>query len=487
MTDPESDELYDELRRKLADYGSPPSDAVWAGIRQRVPARPTPALRPRSYRRVGTLLSLLLLLTAGLVAGIYQWAKPPAGAAVATADQPAAPRQPANQPTTAIRPAPPTGQEQPAGLAATTPPAAADVSNALRAPAGHGAVAAPKTKRPALSQTRAMAFAGRRSGQLSSRIKKPARAAVGSRMGATAGGAALLPAAATATESPAALATGGLAAELQPLPVTLRLPALAAPVVAGVGRRPMPYTPPYRRLAVQLLAGPAITYRRLGLSADSATRQVEKLERPATGYTAQLGLTYALTPRLTVLAGLGYAEYATEYALTLRTTTTNYATFTRPVLVYRNASPDTLFVRDTTASRFVSQEQRQIRNRDTYHFVTVPVQVQYRVGSSDRLSYDFLLGGTLSLYTGGRTTQLLGGSDCNCQQTTWTRANSPFRVASLGLTAGAGINYRLLERWSLALQHHFTYLLTPLAADPARTNRHLFSAGLRAGVTFDLR
>ncbi|RTQ48847.1 hypothetical protein EJV47_14710 [Hymenobacter gummosus] len=64
MTEREPDHLFDELRRKLEDYGSHPSADLWAGLEQHLAAQP--AAPQRQWRRVALWLAaacLLLLLS----------------------------------------------------------------------------------------------------------------------------------------------------------------------------------------------------------------------------------------------------------------------------------------------------------------------------------------------------------------------------------------------------------------------------------------
>ncbi|GGF12018.1 hypothetical protein GCM10011383_24050 [Hymenobacter cavernae] len=238
-------------------------------------------------------------------------------------------------------------------------------------------------------------------------------------------------------------------------------------------------------MAVQLLLGPALSYRHLGrLSTDPVQSEMEKLERPAESYSAELGLTYALTPRLSLLTGLGYSEYATRLDLTVKQPVVVYESFRRPVLEYTtNGLFNTLYVPDSIPSSN-EEEQQRVRHRDVYRFVSVPLQVQYQLGTAGRFSYGLTLGATANLYVGGRTTQASG---CGCDQDSWNLGKSPFRMVSLGLTAGSSLRYRLAGRWNLSLQPTFNYLLTPLAQTPDRSARHILSAGMRTGVSFDLR
>ena len=81
MTDHQSDDLYDALRDRLADYGQEPPAPLWASIRAQLPPPvAAPQLRPRARRRKLAALALLLLVVASV--GTWQWWRPdgrPAG------------------------------------------------------------------------------------------------------------------------------------------------------------------------------------------------------------------------------------------------------------------------------------------------------------------------------------------------------------------------------------------------------------------------
>ncbi|OUJ72227.1 hypothetical protein BXP70_19810 [Hymenobacter crusticola] len=527
--DPNSDELYEELRRKLADYGSQPSEEVWAAIRQRVPAAPTPALQVRRrVRRRTVAASLLFLLLSGvLVARYYYQVKWFTQDLSPTAQGPMAT-------TTRGSKVPRPSAALPGGAApvATTPPAdraialnvqrngspqreassAALQNSSQTNPEPHSDLRASQDLGTAQPTRRALDATAPGVALAKSKQKQAARAASGKQTSSSETAAQLRSSVADASQTPALERSGEAArttssapllpdrtanaqvgaseselALLQSLAVSLALPAVQTPLVMPVPSPPTlppPPAPVGSRLAVQLLAGPALSYRYLGRpGSDTLTNAVEKLERPAESYSAELGVTYTLTPRLTLLTGLGYTEYATRLDLTVKQPVVVYASFQRPVFQYTNGSFNTLYVPDSVASGDTEAEQH-VRHRDVYRFVSVPVQVQYQLGTAGRFGYGLLLGASANLYLGGRTTQASG---CGCEQDNWHSSGSPFRLVSVGLTAGTTISYRLAERWRLNLQPTFNYLLTPLAQDQTRSARHLLSAGMRTGVSFDLR
>ena len=229
-----------------------------------------------------------------------------------------------------------------------------------------------------------------------------------------------------------------------------------------------------RRWAVQVLAGPALTYRVLGTRAVLATApplyspgvisnsntpaDLAQLERPALGGGVQANLQYTLTKRWDLRAGLGYSEFATRLALQQM----------RPTAFSR--SPDS-----TTS----------IHRRDTYRFLTVPVRLGYGRNLSARWRVSLLGGLDASFYLGGTSTE---GSACACQPRTWGPSGSPYQAFSVGASLGGEVRYRLNERWALLAQPTGTYLLTPL--NKVSTNyyeRHLFGASALLGAAWDLR
>lgn len=262
--------------------------------------------------------------------------------------------------------------------------------------------------------------------------------------------------AATPAISGAAALTAQALAQLQARAVSLQLaaaPALAQPQEVAVA----PNAPPAAllpRWAVQVLAGPALTYRQLsGAPALNATApialpitagvqyrpvmaSVAELERPALGGGAQILVRCALNARWSLSAGLGYAEYATRLALQQ--------------------------VRSTSAVRFAGQDSTttSIHRRDTYRFVTLPLRVGYAKPLSPRWSVGLLAGADVAFYVGGSSTE---GSACACQSQTWGLTGSPYRRVSVGASLGAEVRYRLNGRWELLAQPTATYMLNPLA------------------------
>ncbi|MCC2545386.1 outer membrane beta-barrel protein [Hymenobacter sp. BT175] len=532
MTEHESEELYEELRQKLADFGSQPSAGVWAGIQSQLQP-PPPAPKPWYLRRRGTSLLLVGLVLVCVLIGLRQQktthvtasANPattsgsrgettetaPAASATRISDAGAssasesAKRRPA---TTSRELAARSAAPSPALISTTTARAAAALSE-QSGPAR-------KMSRPLASAvpTRRSTFVSGRSVAAARRRKRPVLVAVldtrpgsattanqpNDRAGRAASGVRFpsAPASSTATstvtapttasalnpaEVPAAphasvlanaagpvaapsLLTSGSTNELTPLnriASVLQLPAApgfsmlttAVTLPEPEAKRTLP-----NRWSVQLLAGPTLSYRQLD-TAGRASRP-EAYERATTGYSAQVGVTYAAGPRLRVQAGLGYAEYATRLDVNL--VTPQY-----------------------TGNRFTGNREQRVQQRDTYRFVTVPLLLYYELGERGAFSYSVLGGSTVAFYTGGRTTRP-DACLCEGQQTTWGTTNNPYKTASVGLTLGAALNYQLTPRWQLRLQPAANYSLTSLTRpDAGLATRRLWALGGQGGISYNLR
>lgn len=476
MSEQESDPLYDALRRKLTDYGSPPPETVWAGIQQQLPKQPT----TRSTGRKGLFALLGLLLLVGIGGVVYRYAfSPPQPAVVAAsrlATSGAAPAAAADAAPTAssvhtqavtsaadaaLRPAAAPAQ-------ATTPVRAASAGNSRRGPATAASAttaadAAAHVTQPARRKILLLTRPTRRHSQMRyatqhTRSLHQLRSAQGlAGVPAPEDGSTLL---LGAEQQRSKLLTDNRLLSIPRLfpfllatNATLSVPGLGAlpaplPTPAAPAQRPLPPTEKRPRWSVQVLGGPALTYRTLSKQAYRGFP--DSLERPAVGYALHLLVGYAPTPRLQLTAGVGFAEYATALNLRLQ--------------------------HDTIQQRY--------RHRDTYRFVQVPVQAQYWLREQGRLQVGLLAELAPSFYVGGRVTS---GGACACETQTHTAPDSLYRHLSLSATVGATVSYRLGGRWRVFLQPAASYFLSPITQQPARVDeRRPVAVGVRGGLSLDL-
>jgi hypothetical protein len=207
-------------------------------------------------------------------------------------------------------------------------------------------------------------------------------------------------------------------------------------------------------------AGPTLSYRTIGAApAALGTRpDFAHLERPAVGVGAQVQVRRVLSGRWALAVGLGYQQYATRLAL----------------------------------QQGDSAGAPRLRLRDTYHVLTLPVQLSYALGAPrGHWAKALLLGAELGWYRGGRSTE---GSDCHCQQRTYPAASSDSLYAphSLAISLGLDLRYRLggpASRWQWLVQPTGRYVLTPFtqANTAGFSPRQPFSLGLLTGFSWDIR
>ena len=277
-------------------------------------------------------------------------------------------------------------------------------------------------------------------------------------------------AASTASLTAARLAIGRVEAPA----VAVQLPAFAGPLVRSQPDSAYLHKLLSRHWALLVLAGPALTHRRLGSSntdlnstsppfvlsptADSSSRtsasQLAQQERQSTGFGVQVQVSKVLNGRWALSAGLGYQEFA-SYAKAV----------------------------SVVANRFVPPTSSTATHRDTYRFLTVPVQASYALGQAGgRWQYGLLAGGEAAIYLGGST--LKPNGDINH----WDTGNSPYRALSLALSAGLDVRYRLSPRLEAVAQPSATYFLNALARPTAGTSpRYLWGGSALLGVSYHLR
>ncbi|MDF7810873.1 outer membrane beta-barrel protein [Hymenobacter sp. YC55] len=518
MTERESKEFYDELRRKLEDYGSPPPESVWAGIRQQVP------VKRRRWWRGGLVVLLLTGIVAYLAINTRTWRQETGKHAASSRSEYATgitssstthladsahPATPATKPISAqesttatsatyIALSSPTAQtaseNAPSGsqvsrrkqtasdvtlaapklphrlsLAQAVTDSSAQLINEPASTTTKRRVTPSETLRPTRNQPlrqqtgKLVASSSAKQGSVSRSVNKvslAASAAKSTRLPVNAVQKSVVEASTArilslATQS----ATSGLGAEAQVAfkPIYLHRLPFGEPVVQPVAVDSVAKAPRFQRWSVEVLAGPAVSYRRLGATHDSTPgNQLRQLERAALTYAAQAQLRYAFTPRLAVSVGLGYTQYATQLNYVLR----------------RRGANDSLL------------NTEELERYDTYRYLTVPVQVRYMLGQQGRFQYSVLGGGSLGLYVGGRTSV---GTACACEQQRWTSANSPFQPVSLAIKGGFEVRYLLAPGWSVLAQPYFQYGIQNISKPETGPSRYPFVGGLLTGFSYNLR
>ena len=270
-----------------------------------------------------------------------------------------------------------------------------------------------------------------------------------------------------------AVTTGSLA---------LRLAALELPALDAL-RQPLPAdTLPQeplamvRRWAVQVAAGPALTYRYLNAepqynilnntAVTSRTMDASTAgeESASYGFGVQVQGRRVLNGRWSLSGGLGYQEYAMKRTYLV----------SNPSVIFANPSQPTTNLAPTYSTG---------THRDTYRFLTVPVRLSYALGQASRhLRYGLLGGADVALYLGGTSAGADGARH------TWGISDSPHRSLGVALSAGFELRYRTAPRLELLAQPSATYFLNSLT-QPASgiTARQLLGVGALFGISYDLR
>ena len=249
-----------------------------------------------------------------------------------------------------------------------------------------------------------------------------------------------------------------LATPLPPLQATPEAPRLS-PALAP------------RRWALEVLAGPALTYRTsapglnditapnsvaIGTNASrfQASAQLTE-ERPTLGSGAQVLMRRTLNGRWGLSAGLGYQDYATDATYSVQSAATIGTNLPGP------ASPRSF---TTVYTR-----------HDSYRFLTVPVRLAYALGRpSDRLHYGLLAGAEAALYLNSSTGRADDGN--------------AYRSLSVAVSGGLDLRYRLVPRWEVLAQPSATYFLNSITRPVSGyIPRQPFGVGALLGLCYGLR
>ncbi len=319
---------------------------------------------------------------------------------------------------------------------------------------------------------------------------------------------------------------------LPEVPIALAVPAdPTAPDSAAPG-------PAFRRWSVAVAFAPERNF--FGLTApatDSLTALRRTHEQGRGGWNASLGAEYRLTHRWSVGAGLGWATTGAELRLTDRrtnvavrydtvtTTTTqvsatsntvysvrlNYLIQLSPrfngdgqVVSYdtlRIPRPDTTFIttrqtdtlQTTTRALAAVESRRETLShqtlRPTYHFLTLPLVVRYRLGraqdwtsapTAPRWWADVAVGAQLQWFMGGTQLATTDGRTYRTERV--GRSAAPFRALNVALTGAVAANYALTPRLAVSLAPTVRWQVQSVYRTGTGLRQRPTSAGVQAGV-----
>lgn len=233
------------------------------------------------------------------------------------------------------------------------------------------------------------------------------------------------------------LSLGAEATALTPTARAIKDDALPAARAVVVHREPRLA----HRWLLALTGTPERSFLATAASADSLTTLRRHHEAGRTGLSAAVLAEYRVSERVSVGAGVGYTRLNTELRLTEQHTTVDVR-YTTTTTVNGNQTIVTttpiLEQRTTSAYRVL---------RPTYHFLTVPVLVRYRLTPATRRTRcwaDVAVGAQAQLFRGG--TQLVSTDGRTFQTRRADAGDELFRPVTLAFTGALAVNYALTPR-----------------------------------------
>jgi hypothetical protein len=252
------------------------------------------------------------------------------------------------------------------------------------------------------------------------------------------------------------------------------------------------------------------------------------------GLNAALMAEYRLSPRVSLGGGLGYSTFGADLRITNRhtdvsvrydtttTRTTSYHNITNTVWSIRviqlpqlnpvfNGSGqvlryDTVYIprNDTTFTTIVSSDTvNTIRHTTTpvitktettthkdlrpdYHFLTLPLQLRYRltpVGNS-RWWADLAAGAQLQFFLGG--TQVVTDDGENFRTEKVSAGSGPFRTLNVALSGSLALNYALTNRLSVSVAPSMRWQAMSLYKPETGLKQQPTATGLQFGLRWKL-
>ncbi|MCR5890010.1 PorT family protein [Hymenobacter sp. J193] len=318
----------------------------------------------------------------------------------------------------------------------------------------------------------------------------------------------------------------------------LALSGLANPSQPAAATLPSPDTAqrqrPARRWSVSLTATPEQNYLRLQTApSDTLLQERRNHESGRKGLNAALLAEYQLTNRWSIASGLGYNTYGAELRLSSHrtdvsivydTTVTHQvsvSTSTNTVYSVREDSipqltpvlnqsgqligydtvyfmrPDTVYttivqhdsIRTTQQTITPLINKREITTykklRPTYHFVTLPLILRYRLTPGNGRWWADIAGGTqLQLFTGG--TQLVT-EDGRTYRTERVRPReSLFRTLNVSLLGSLAMNYALTPRFSVSVAPSLRWQVLSVYKPETGLRQQPTATGLQLGMRWKL-
>ena len=265
-------------------------------------------------------------------------------------------------------------------------------------------------------------------------------------------------------------------------------------------------------------------------AADTLMERRSNHETGSTGFNASVMVDYRLTDRLSISSGFGYSNYSAELRLTntetLISTTydtvtsihTNYTSSSQtvtsvqldsalqliPVLngsgqvisydsVFIPLSDTTFFTieRGDTVTTIKQTINPNVSTKEvttykvfkpTYHFVTLPVMLRYRLTPGARWWADVAFGAQLQKFTGG--TQVITEDGKHFRSERIKASEGPFRQFNLALIGNMAVNYGLSGRLSISAAPALRYQVQSVYKRETGLKQRPLATGLQFGLRY---
>ena len=168
---------------------------------------------------------------------------------------------------------------------------------------------------------------------------------------------------------------------------------------------------------------------------DNFENYYNEIEKPGFGFGLSLGINYKLTDKSSFKSGFGYKNIREKLELTLPIARYEISGIIIPVY---------------------SSDNEVTKQFNSYHYLTIPIDFQYKLFTMDKMSLGFIVGSDFDLLIGNKLT-----NHTDSYQTDPKYEFSKISKIAINIKGGLILDYKIQENLSIYIQPEFARYITP--------------------------
>ena len=181
---------------------------------------------------------------------------------------------------------------------------------------------------------------------------------------------------------------------------------------------------------------------------DNFENYYNEIEKPGFGFGLTFGINYKLTDKSSIKSGLGYKNIREKLELTL---------------------PIARYVINGTIIPVYSSENKALIAFNNYHYITLPIDFQYKLFKMDKMSLGFIVGSDFDLLIRNKLT-----NHSDSYQADPKYEFGKISEFAINIKGGLILDYKIQENLSIYIQPEFARYITPNIQYDLQLNEDIF-------------